>query len=96
MDAVEQRCPRFFPPGGGQPALLQGAQLRKYAASDVRLWVMPEGVVMYQYYRAMNPTQVGSVEDVIAGRSEDERAAVLYAIDRAEWLARQSIATVPS
>jgi hypothetical protein len=68
MDAVEQRCPRFFPPGGGQPALLQGAQLRKYAASDVRLWVMPEGVVMYQYYRAMNPTQVGSVEDVIAGR----------------------------
>ncbi len=34
-------------------------------------------------------------QDVIDGRSESERAAVKYAIDRAEWLARQSIATVP-
>jgi RimJ/RimL family protein N-acetyltransferase len=27
-------------------------------------------------------------QDVIAGRSEDERAAVKYVITRSEWLAR--------
>ena len=68
MDAVEQRCPKFFPPNGGQAALIEGAHLRKYAASDTRLWVHPSGLVMYQYYRAMNPTELGSVEDVLKGR----------------------------
>ncbi len=34
-------------------------------------------------------------QDVIDGRSESERAAVKYAIERAEWLDRQSTATVP-
>jgi len=68
MDAVEQRCPKFFPPNGGQAALIEGAHLRKYAASDTRLWVHPSGLVMYQYYRAMNPTELGSVDDVLKGR----------------------------
>jgi hypothetical protein len=68
MDAVERRCPRFFPPGGGQPSLVDGAHLRDYAMTDVRLWVIPEDLVLFQYFRAMNPTVLGPFEDVRAGR----------------------------
>jgi hypothetical protein len=70
MDAVEARCPRFFPRESRQSTLTQGAHLRHYRVTDMRLWVHPEGVVLYQYFRAMNPTQLGSVEQVRAGRFE--------------------------
>ncbi len=68
LDAVERRCPRFFPPGGGQASLVDGAYLRKYPSSDVRLWVHPAGVVMFQYFRALNATNLGPVDEVSAGR----------------------------
>jgi hypothetical protein len=68
LDAVEQRCPRFFPATGRRNSLLPGVHARQYAATDVRLWVEPEGMVMYQYFRAMNPTLLGSVDEVRAGR----------------------------
>lgn len=68
LDAVERSCPRFFPPGGGQPSLVEGAYQRHYRSTDVRLWVHPAGLVLFQYFRAMNPTVLGTVDDVRAGR----------------------------
>lgn len=68
LDAVERSCPRFFPPGGGQPSLVEGAHQRHYRSTDVRLWVHPAGLVLFQYFRAMNPTVLGTVDDVRAGR----------------------------
>lgn len=67
LDAVESRCPRFFPPGGGKSSLVAGAHVRHYAASDVRLWVHPPDTVVFQYFRAMNPTVLGTVDAVRAG-----------------------------
>lgn len=68
LGAVESRCPRFFPPGGGKGSLVAGAHVRHYAATDVRLWIHPPDVVLFQYYRAMNPTVLGTVESVRAGK----------------------------
>lgn len=68
LDSVERRCPRFFPAGGGRSSLVGGAHARHYAASDVRLWVHPDGIVMYHYFRAMNPTPLGTVDEVRADR----------------------------
>jgi hypothetical protein len=68
LDAVERRCPRFFPPGGGRDSLEDGVDARFYAQSDVRLWVHPDGIVLYHYFRAMNPTPLGTVEEVRANR----------------------------
>ena len=68
LDAVEQRCPRFFPPGGGRGSLLPGVQDRFYTATDVRLWVQRDGMVMYYHFRAADPTTLGAVDEVRAGR----------------------------
>jgi hypothetical protein len=68
LDAVEQRCPRYFPPGTGRASLLVGPHERTYAMSDMRLWVRPDGVVAYHYFRAADITPLGSVSDVAAGR----------------------------
>lgn len=68
FNAVEQACPRFFPPGGGKLVVTgAGTALQHYAESDTRLYVDEHGNVMYRYLRAMNPTRIGSVEDVQRG-----------------------------
>jgi hypothetical protein len=67
LDAVELRCPRFFPPGGSQQLSSEGARVRHYGGTDTRLWV-EGGHVLFQYYRAHNPTVVGNVEAVRQGR----------------------------
>jgi hypothetical protein len=68
LDAVEQRCPRFFPPGGGRGSLLPGVHDREYPASDVRLWVDRYGDVNFYYFGAADATTLGTVEEVRAGR----------------------------
>ena len=68
LNAVERQCPRFFPPGGGLASLVEGSHLRKYSSTDVKLWVDPTSVVQFQYFRAMNPTTLGTVDDVREGR----------------------------
>lgn len=66
--AVEQACPRFFPPGGGEEAVVsESVALRYYAKTDTRLYVDPHGNVMYRYLRAINPTRIGSIDDVRRG-----------------------------
>mgnify|MGYP001205321387 FL=1 len=66
--AVEQACPRFFPPGGGEEAVVsESVALRYYAMTDTRLYVDRHGNVMYRYLRAINPTRIGSIDDVRRG-----------------------------
>ena len=66
--AVESACPRYFPPGGGKLVMLgEGAALNQYAESDTRLYIDAAGNVMFRYLRAMNPTRIGSVDEVRRG-----------------------------
>ena len=65
---VEQRCPRFFPPGGGEERYSDGITLRHYAGSDVSLYIDGTGLVSYKYFRAMNPTSIGTTDQVRQGK----------------------------
>lgn len=66
--AVERMCPRFFPKGSASLPIPGGA-LRQYADSDMKLYVMDDGKVWYRYWRALNATLIGSVDDVTSGKA---------------------------
>jgi hypothetical protein len=66
---VEQRCPRFFPPGNSNDRVSEGLTVRHYA-SDMRLLVDSQGQVYMKYFRAINPTLLGTLADVRQGRFE--------------------------
>ncbi|MFY9511395.1 MAG: hypothetical protein WAQ05_10540 [Rubrivivax sp.] len=68
FERVEQRCPRFFPPGDGIEKHVEGLSLRHYPASDTRLYIDGEGRVQYKYFRALNPTMIGTVDAVRQNR----------------------------
>ncbi len=65
---VEQRCPRFFPPGTGRYASIDTVATRAYGGADMRLYVEEHGRVLYKHARALNPTVIGPVDEVRAGR----------------------------
>jgi len=66
---IEQTCPRFFPPGA-RTVMINGGALRHYADSDMKLYVLDDGEVLYKFWRALNPTLVGKLADVLEGRSK--------------------------
>jgi hypothetical protein len=68
FEAVERRCPRFFPPGNGKEVLADDLVMRHYSGSDMRLYVDSATQVSYKYFRSMNPTLLGSVQAVREGR----------------------------
>ena len=65
--AIEQHCPRFFPPGSGNRRSAGELTIRHYIGSDTRLYVDGHGNVLYRYMRALNPTYVGTVDQVRRG-----------------------------
>jgi hypothetical protein len=67
--AVERACPRFFPPAGGM-LLVRRPDLvvHRYAATDTYLYVDEYDNVSYAYFRALNLTRIGSIEDVRHGK----------------------------
>jgi hypothetical protein len=65
--AVERYCPRYFPPGGGQPFASDAGVARTYPMSDTRLVVDARGRVMFQYFRASAATLVGMADRVRQG-----------------------------
>src|SRR5690606_18322071 len=65
MDRIEQQCPRFFRPGARSLVLPMGAR-RFYPDSDMRLYVLNDGRVLYKYMRALNNVEVGTKDDVLA------------------------------
>ncbi len=64
---VEESCPRFFPPGSSRTARVEGGELRVYADTEMKLYVLDDGSVFYKYYRALNPVRIGSSADILAG-----------------------------
>lgn len=64
---VEQRCPRFFPPGSARSRLIDGAVLRYYSYSDTGLYVDNSGEVYFKNNRALNPTGIATIEQVRRG-----------------------------
>lgn len=67
---VELLCPRFFPAHDAQDTLAWGMPARYYVSSDMRVMIHPSGQVIYKYFRAYNPTLIGSVDEVLAGRGK--------------------------
>lgn len=66
--AVEQACPRYFPPGGGMLTVHRPDKVvHRYASTDTYLYVDEHDNVMYWYFRALNPTRVGNVAEVRRG-----------------------------
>jgi len=68
FEQVEHRCPRFFPPGEATEGHYEGYSIRHYPSTDIRLYVETRGRVLYKYYRAVNPTLIGPIKEVRAGR----------------------------
>lgn len=66
FQAVEQRCERFFPPGAGNERYFEGLWSRHYP-TDIKLMAVGDGRVYFKYYRALNPTLLGTVEQIGRG-----------------------------
>jgi hypothetical protein len=65
VDAIEQRCPRFFQPGQIALSRVEGGWLRVYPQSDTRLYVLDDGQIFYKYMRALNPELIGTTGQVV-------------------------------
>lgn len=65
---IEQLCPRFFPQGSSETMRINGGALRHYAESDMKIYVLDDGQVLYKFWRALNPAQIGTVEGILAGK----------------------------
>jgi len=66
--AIEAQCPRFFPAGQAGARAIPGGELRNYAGSEMKLYVL-DGLVLYKYYRAFNPVRIGTIQDVLSGKA---------------------------
>lgn len=65
---VERRCPRFFPAGNAHTQDREGTFVRRYSHSDTTLLIDASAGVFYKYFRAINHTRIGSVQEVRDGR----------------------------
>lgn len=66
---VETLCPRFFRPGEARTTPINGGELRHYRGSDMKVYVLDDGSVLYKYYRTFSPQLIGSAEDVLSGKA---------------------------
>ncbi|WP_374667336.1 hypothetical protein [Ramlibacter sp.] len=66
FNRLEQTCPRLFPPGQATTNLLTMGARRFYVTSDMRVYVLNDGRVLYKYLRALNAVDVGTSEQVLA------------------------------
>jgi hypothetical protein len=67
---MEAMCPRLFPPGSGQLRRSPGVSTHHYPGTDISLSVVEGWGVTFRYFRALNPTFVGSLDDVLQGRAK--------------------------
>jgi hypothetical protein len=65
FEKVERACPRFFPPGEGATRPINGGFARDYGSADMKLYVLDDGAVYYQYWRALNPELIAPVSKVM-------------------------------
>jgi hypothetical protein len=66
FEKLEATCPRFFPPGGAATLRIPAGELRFYVNTDTKIYVLDDGSVLYKFIRALNPVQVGKIDDVLA------------------------------
>jgi hypothetical protein len=67
---IEQHCPRVFPKGYAKTRPTDEGFGRGYLYSDTSIVVNPLGHVYFKNMRALNPTELGHVDEVRAGRFE--------------------------
>lgn len=65
---IESRCPRLFPTGNASSRPADDGTARVYSQSDTNVVVNHAGWVYLKHIRALNPTVLGTVEDVRTGR----------------------------
>lgn len=70
FDKVETLCPRFFRPGEAKTNVINGGELRQYTESDMKVYVMDDGVVLYKYLRSFSPELIGTVDEVMSGKAK--------------------------
>jgi len=68
FDAVERHCPRMLPPGSARTRQHDDGVSRFYIHSDTTVVVRTDGHVTLKYMRALNPSHLGTVEDIRAAR----------------------------
>lgn len=69
FEKVETLCPRFFRPGEAVSKPVKGGEMRNYSESDMKVYVMDDGAVMYKYSRAFSDERIGTVDDVMSGKA---------------------------
>jgi hypothetical protein len=69
FSAIEAQCPRFFPTGA-ETRIISGGEMRTYYSSEMKVYVLEEGLVLYKYYRAFNPVRIGTRDDVLSGKAK--------------------------
>lgn len=72
FERIERRCPRFFPPGTAKTRPHEDGWVRYYVQSDIGLFVNHADYVYFKHFRAMNPSVVGHVSEVLSGAFEVE------------------------
>lgn len=65
---VEERCPLFFPAGNAVTRATGDGYTRLYSRSDTVISINHAGAVYFKNMRALNPTSLGMVDDLRAGR----------------------------
>lgn len=65
---IEKRCPHFFPSGNAVTRPSEEGVVRHYSHSDTTLSIHQLGLVYFKNMRALNPTELATVEMVRAGR----------------------------
>lgn len=65
---IERRCPRYFPAGNALTRPADDGVSRHYSHSDTSVAISQTGVVYFKNMRALNPTELGRVDDIRAGR----------------------------
>jgi len=64
---VERRCPRYFPTGNAQTRASDDGVVRHYSHSDTSISINYAGTVYFKNMRALNATELGTVDAIRAG-----------------------------
>lgn len=69
FEAIERLCPRFFSAGEATTVQVVAGAMREYAGSDTKLYVLDNGLVLYKFWRSLNPVTIGTKQEVLQGQA---------------------------
>lgn len=76
FERVEQLCPRFFRPNETITKPIAGGEMRHYGGADTKVYVLDDGLVVYKFWRSLNPVVIGTVEQVLDGAVKIDCSAI--------------------